>query len=258
MGKKSKIDIDTEKVTLFSDTINTGSNLISGTVDSSQKDFGVLKKNKIFSNGFNKIEKGYSEVQQSLKGYVSILNDYYEDLGTTEKKYVSAVESIEVPRSFILNDVLFASTNKEVDLKKKDGKSVVDGNDSVSESELNTSTGILKDVVFDQTKEEVKTSVYDEASIIKKADLLDATTTTEAKESVFDDVYTVNGLRLADVTGEALKDVVIEDKYNVQQVDLKDVNAFQAVNTIVDGNELEYTIGNKEKLENIDKEGVTV
>lgn len=254
-SKKSKIDIDTETYALFQDNMTTGYQLIGGTVDSSQKDFAVLKRNKIFSNGFGKIEKGYTEVQQSLNNYVSILTDYYEELGTTEKKYVSEVQTIAVPRSFKLNDVIFESTNKTIDLKKSDGKSVVDGNDTILESELNTSTGIIKEAVFDQTKEEVKKSYYDDSSIVTKADLIDATNMMELRDNVYDDYYTINGLKLADITGESLKDIAIDDVYTVQEVDLKNVDAFRNVIKENSGDKVEYSLIGKSNLEKINKEG---
>lgn len=255
-SKKSKIDIDTETFALFQDNMKTGSQLISGTVDGSQKDFAVLKRNKIFSNGFNKIEKGYTEVQQSLNSYVSILTDYYEELGTTEKKYVSEVDTIEVPRSFKLSDVIFESTHKSIDLTKTDGKSVIDGSDTILESELDTKTGIIKDVVFDLSKEELKEAAFDEGTtVVKKTNLFDINTKTPVKDSTYEDFYTINGLKLADITGESLKDIAIDNMYSVQEVNLKNADTFRNVlkNNLEDN--IEYSLKNKSELESVSKEG---
>ena len=153
---KGTIDIDSERLSLLSDLQTTATNKIDFLVDNSQTSYKPLKRAGVYSDGTEKVEKGYEDIRQSLKDCLKVLGDYYTDLDSLEKELILAVESIEIPNSYKLNQSFSMSNPNIIQLSKEDGTAIKPDNLGVDFEEVKTGDDMekvmLKNILADSTK----------------------------------------------------------------------------------------------------------
>ena len=150
----------------------------------------------------------------SIKGYIKVLNDYYTDLETLEKKLSKVVEGIRVPEDYKLNKNYFVSAAAKVQLSKDDGRSINPDNEKTVTDEINIGEGIEKENLNNITQEETKNVEYDDRSNIKQENLeniekdndldvkqIDETSVIEGKENL-GDIKTDGNTEIQDVIDE--------------------------------------------------------
>lgn len=194
---------DTNNLSIFNDFSDGINNKITYAVDDSQRSFEGLKRNDIFKDGFTRVEKGYTEVNQSLQNYKRVLNNYGNDLMNFEKKGMDLIDSLNIPKTFSLNDVLINVNNEQTDLFKKDGKSVNEGKEtgSVLETEVGelVDKENLKDINNDKVEEP---SIYDDSSRIKTKVLDDISSTNNNLEKQYDESSRIHNEILDNINKE--------------------------------------------------------
>ncbi len=197
------ISISSTNLEVFDTFSKTSISKIDHFTDESNKQFGKLRKTGIYGKGFNRIEKGYSEIGQSLTNYSNVLNAYYDEVQKCENMFSSSIESIYIPSEFSLNGFEIEVNNKDIDVRKKDGKAINDDNSqnnievtvnsSINQQALNNIENkdgnmVIKfndsSSIYKETLENINNSIidkisnYDDSSKITKKDVNDISKTT--------------------------------------------------------------------------------
>ena len=166
-----RINIDSTRVAIANDFFGESSNRINYMVQDSETNFEGLKKTGVMNKNLNQVQKGYLEIQQSLKGYAKVLNDYYNDLDSMEKEYIELINGIKVPKDFRLNSSFSVNGASSVTLRKEDGKSINSDNNRAINDVLNDEELINKQNLEDIKNEETQKKEYDDTSIIQKENI---------------------------------------------------------------------------------------
>ncbi len=197
----------------FGDNINQNVNYI---IDDSQQNFNGLKKSNLLKNGFNRMERGYSEVNQSLQNYRKVLSSYASDLESFEKKGLLIIDSIYVPKTYSLDDVLIYNELKQEDLKKSDGKSVNEGMFVDKNHEVNILEHVSKENLGDILKSSTGEVFYDDSSNVVKRQFESIKNQSDESIKEYNDNYLIkNDLEMKNInSNQEIKPLEFDDNYS--------------------------------------------
>lgn len=189
-GDKETIIIDDSKVSSYSDFTNKSSVMIDRMVGGSQDKFKTLKKNQIFANGFNRIERGYSEVKQAMNQYLGVINNYYDNLDVLQKDLINIVSGIDIPKSYLLNDVVITNNKENIVLNTNSGN-VANSNNLTDQVELDNESKINIENLNNINNDVTSSVNYDDSTEIQKQNINNINNGNEDNVKEYDDNYSV-------------------------------------------------------------------
>ena len=232
-GDIETIVIDDKKMSYISDFTGKSSNMIGRTVDDSQTNFKVLKRNNMFGNGFNRIERGYSEVKQALNQYLYVMNGYYDNLNAFQKDYISLVNGINVPKSYSINDVTIANNKENIVLASNNGN-VLNSNNTMENVNLDKKPEIIKENLENINNNKTENVTYDSSSEIRKEEMNNIINEDEGIKN-YDDNYSIRKEQLNEMTNNiknTIKDY--DDNYSIKGNDINDLEEDEVENVFDD------------------------
>ncbi len=246
MADTGTMNFDTNSLDIFNEKTIRGMDLIRNTVDNTKNSYDVLKRNKIFDKGIDRVEKGYEEVELSFKQTMNVFNDYSNELDHIEKEHVDYVNDIKTAKSYALNDVLIAYEEQQANLYKKDGTSINEGEKTTEEQAIDNSTIIAKENLGNiNNNGEIDQSKLDEKTTIVKEKLENINDSDQTEEQKYEDAYQVNKEQLEEFDNEkTTEEQKYKDNYSGQKEKLEEIdNEIETENKKL---EVDYSIDDEE------------
>ena len=172
MREKDVLSVSSKDTEIFNEFLKSNLSKIDELVSNSNNKYSGLKKIGIYDKGFSRIEKGYSEVGASLNNYRKVLNEYYDEVISQDKKYSDIMDLIKIPNDFSLNGFVKNNGEFELSLNKNEGKSVNDGTNNGESGVLDLRNNFNRIDINSILNEETNKLEYDDNSHISKQENL--------------------------------------------------------------------------------------
>ena len=230
-NNKGAIEIDSERVSRFSDFVGSSTNRIDYAIDNSNSSFKPLKRTGLYKKGFDRVERGYGEIRDSLKRYSNVLNDYYNSLDNMEKKHIEIINEVKIPGDYSLNDTFGVSHAANVTLTKENGKAVNSDNLNVENNDINIGEQIdnknLENINGDTTRE----VEYDASSSVNKEEINEMKKYSNVEIGELEDNSLIEGKEnLGEVKTDADTEIREEEEQSViQKKEIEDFNSRKVV-----------------------------
>ena len=166
MKKNDVLSVSSNDTEIFNEFFKSNLSKIDELVSDSNNKYSGLKKIGIYDKGFSRIEKGYTEVGNSLNNYRKVLNEYYNEVISQDKKYSEIMDLIEIPNDFSLNGFVKNNGQFEINLNKNEGKNINDGTNDGESGALDLRNNFNKADLNSILNEETNKLEYDDNSYI--------------------------------------------------------------------------------------------